>query len=221
MKPWYKSPSLYLTLLATLLGSVAAMQGLPGSVTQIAGLLGAIIAPMALAAQRTVLAHQDSAEAHALQMVASLAVIVPDAGGAKTDPTVKPATGVATGVASAAKGILLCLLASSMMSCTGYVAHVRQPAAGPVTAQAVVVPTDAQCASWLNKTEIAAIAQSILSACAGGTGISAAFPDSIGGREALGITAVVCGLADIGVTVWRNQDTNDLQTYCNVTPVTP
>ena len=113
---------------------------------------------------------------------------------------------------------LLCLLASSLMSCTGYVAHVRQPAAGPVTAQAVVVPTDAQCASWLNQTEIAAISQSVLSACAGGTGISAAFPSSSSGREALGIVAAACGLADIGVTVWRNWDTQDLQTYCSVVP---
>ena len=78
MKPWYKSPSLYLTLLATLLGSVAAMQGLPGSVTQIAGLLGAIIAPMALATQRTVLAHQDSREEHELRLAGSIAEPIPN-----------------------------------------------------------------------------------------------------------------------------------------------
>jgi hypothetical protein len=78
MKPWYKSPSLYLTLLATLLSAIAAMEGLPGSVTQLAGVLGSIIAPMALAAQRTVLAHQDSAEAHDKEM-ASIVVPFPPA----------------------------------------------------------------------------------------------------------------------------------------------
>ena len=78
MKPWYFSPSLYLTLLATLLSAIAGMQGVPGSITQICGVLGSIIAPMALTVQRTVLSHQDSAEAHEIA-VASIKVAIPDA----------------------------------------------------------------------------------------------------------------------------------------------
>lgn len=69
---------MYLTLLATTLSAIAGVEGLPGSLTQTAGLLGAILAPMALTIQRTVLAHQDSAEAHEIA-VASIKVAIPDA----------------------------------------------------------------------------------------------------------------------------------------------
>ena len=77
MKPFCKSPSFYLTLLATLLSAIAGMEGLPGSVTQICGVLGSIIAPMALTVQRTVLAHQDSKEEHELRMAESIVAPLP------------------------------------------------------------------------------------------------------------------------------------------------
>ena len=119
--------------------------------------------------------------------------------------------------------VLVALLALGLLSqgCGQFQAHARQPAAGPMVAPqaiAVIQPSDAQCQAWLNTTEGLTIAQEILTACAGGTGISAAFPDTNAGREALGITSVVCGLLDLGAHVWMNLDNVKLDTYCQIQP---
>lgn len=121
--------------------------------------------------------------------------------------------------------VLVALLALGLLSqgCGQFQAHARQPAAGPMVAPqaiAVIQPSDAQCQAWLNTTEGLTIAQEILTACAGGTGISAAFPDTNAGREALGITSVVCGLLDLGAHVWMNLDNVKLDTYCQIQPAT-
>ena len=78
MKPWYTSSKFWFCMLAAMAGYVQSMQGLPGSVTQLAGLAVTLLAMLGYTASRTVLEHQDSAEAHEIA-VASIKVAIPDA----------------------------------------------------------------------------------------------------------------------------------------------
>ena len=65
MKPFYKTSEFWLNLLLAGAGAVAGMQGLPGSVTQIAGLAAMALAAILHTTARTVLKVQDSHEAAA------------------------------------------------------------------------------------------------------------------------------------------------------------
>ena len=77
MTPFYKSSTFWLSLLAAVAGYVQSLQGVPGSVTQIAGLIVTGLTVLGYTAHRTVLAHQDSAEAHEKDL-ASLKVTIPE-----------------------------------------------------------------------------------------------------------------------------------------------
>ena len=229
MKPSYKSSTFWLSALAVVLGALQVqgyltMPGVPPVVGTIVGGLLSILGLLGYTTSRTILSHQDSAEAHALQMAASLAVVVPDAGAAKTDPAVKPATGVATGVASAAKGILLFLLASSLMSCAHYQVHsLYQGRAGvqELTATTPLAPlaSDAQCQSWHNQDQLLSGAELVIGFLGGGSGLSTVIPSTSGGKEALAITSVVFGAATLALGVVDTLVKNEFSQSCALTAV--
>ena len=77
MKPFYQTSEFWGNLLLTVLGAIASMQEVPGSVTQAAGFLAMILGPVLHTVSRTTLKYQDSAEAHEMQKIASIAVPLP------------------------------------------------------------------------------------------------------------------------------------------------
>jgi hypothetical protein len=70
MKPFYKTSEFYINLALAVVGAIEGMQGLPGSVTQIAGLVMMALSAILHTTSRTIIKQAAAA---------SIAVPVPDA----------------------------------------------------------------------------------------------------------------------------------------------